>query len=213
MLKREKWLNREVGVFLGASVFLFLGVLWCALSGPGQRNWGPVAVGAASSEWDDLALETREGPEVLRRHKSGRRPNPFLPLERHALAIGRIGPKVKRVPRTNIRPKAAPPKVKPPPPKPKLKKKPEPPKVVRQDLKPWEKTMNVKGAWSIEGGPTFAFFESKETGEYWNVREGDEIAELGVKVVKVTPSIIIVENEKGERFRLQDLIRHGGQEE
>ena len=213
MLKRENWLNREVGVFLGASVFLFLGVLWCAFSGPEERDWGPVAVGAASSEWDDLAPDTREGPEVLRRYKSGRRPNPFLPLERHALAIGRIGPRVKGHKPTDIRPTAKPAKVKPPLPKPKPKKKPEPPKVVRQALKPWEKTMNVKGAWSIKGGPTFAFFESKETGEYWNVREGDEIAELGVKVVKVTASIIIVENGKGERFRLQDLIRLGGQEE
>lgn len=211
MLKRERWLNKEVGVFLGSSTFLFCGVLWCAFSGPPLREWDPVSVRTGSPDWVDLALETSEGREVLLRYRSGRRQNPFLPVRRRAIAIGPIKPRLRPLRPTDIFPKR-PGKVKPPPPKPELEKKKPEPKVVKQ-AKPWEMPMEVKGAWSLEGGETFALFESKETGEYWNVREGDEIAELGVKVVKVTPTIIIVENEKGERLRLRDLIRASRREE
>ena len=212
MLKREQWLNKEVGIFLASSTFLFCGVVWCAFSGPGLREWDPVSVRTDSPDWVDLALETSEGKGVLGRYMSGRRQNPFLPLQRRGIHIGPIRTRVKPTRDIGISAKK-PRKVKPPPPKPKSKRKKPKPKAGKQPPKPWEKPMNLRGAWSLEGGPTFALFESKETGEYWNVREGDEIAELGVKVIKVTPTIIIVENEKGERLRLQDLIRASRREE
>ena len=214
MLKRTRWLNAEVGVFLASSSFLFIGVLWYAFSGPEQKEWGPVAVRTGSPDWPDLTIDPSQGTAVLRRYKSGKRQNPFLPLQRRAVDIGRIKPKVMGPGRTNILPKKPKPtKAKRPPPKPKREKKKPDPKDERKTPKPWEKPMHVKGAWRVVGGQTVAIFESKETGEKWSVREGDEIAELGVKVVKVTPSVIIVENEKGERFRLQDLIQLGEQEE
>ena len=55
------------------------------------------------------------------------------------------------------------------------------------------------------GGRTV--FVVKEDGRYIAVREGEELPGLGVKVIRATKNVVIVENEKGQRFRLIDLLR------
>ena len=61
------------------------------------------------------------------------------------------------------------------------------------------------------GGRTV--FAVKEDGRYIAVKEGEELPGLGVRVVSATKSVVIVENEKGQRFRLNDLLRSKAAEE
>ena len=189
MLRRKRWFRKETAVLVAASAALFASVTWCAFSGSRKRPWGKVAVCAK--------LPGR----CLRPEDAGVRPpvpggrDPFRPpkKEKPPPVIKGPGPTVE------------PPHVQegggaPPPP---------PPPPVDE---PWKSPVDVWGTYSIRGGEIRALIRS-ETGKLYTVRDGDEIHDLRLKVVKVRDSVLLIENDRGEQLRLKDLIRPAGMKE
>lgn len=183
MLRRERWFRKETAVLIAASAALFASVTWCAFSGPRKRPWGKVAV-CARLPGRWRWSEDRDTPPPP---PGGR--DPFRPKDADSTVPEDPGPAVPPVP-------------------PQGGDDPPPP----PSDEPWTSPVDVWGTYSIRGGEVRAFIRS-ETGKLYTVRDGDEIRELRIRVVRVTDSVVLIENEKGERLRLKDLIRPAGVKE
>jgi len=193
------WLNREKAAFLvGAAWFLAAGLSFQSV--PRVRAWGPPRVAEAAGEPVPVSLEP---PPPLGEFLSGARANPFGGPERAVAAAARKPLPVVREERAPVetrKPEPRPQPTPPPAPKPVEQKPAEKPK-------PYELPVRPVGMISVGGSDGRTVFMVKEDGRYLAVKEGEELPGLGVKLVSATKSVIIVENEKGTRFRLTDLLR------
>jgi hypothetical protein len=189
-----RWLNREKAVF-------FTAVAWLLVTGlsfqcvPAAKRWGPARADDAPRKRSPASLET---PPPIGEFLAGGRGSPFTELRRTSAfrppGLPTVRPPRRPRPRTETAQKK--PAVLPPPPEPKAEAAP----AVRP--KPYDLPVKLVGR--IGDRVVFAI---KEDGRYVSVREGEELAGLGVKLVSATKNIVIVENEEGRRFWLADLLR------
>jgi uncharacterized protein YjhX (UPF0386 family) len=206
-----RWVNRERAAFSVAAVWL----LWMGLryqSAPVLAEWGPQHTDVPPPEERFVNLGP---PPPISEFLAGDRGNPFSDVERRVAFEPQPLPKYRRPePPKPRRPRPTRPKTSrrtPPPP-------PPTPPPSRTDQKPVEKPkpydlpVRVVGRIEVErvargssGGRIV--FAVKEDDRYIAVREGEELPGLGVKLVRATKSVVIVENEEGRRFRLTDLLR------
>ncbi len=212
-----RWMNREKAVFSGGAAWLlWMGLLYQAA--PSLREWGPQRTDVPPPESRYVSLEA---PPPLMEFLAGDRGNPFSDIERRTAFQEKPLPRYKRpkppAPRRPPRPpKIAPPPPPPPPPKPPVEAKQEPaekPKAydlpVRVVGRIEVRRLGVGHIWGVSGSDSRTVFAVKEDGRYIAVREGEELPGLGVRLIRATKSVVIVENEKGQRFRLNDLLRAG----
>lgn len=193
------WLNREKAAFLAAAAWLLLaGISFQSV--PRTRDWGPPRVTDAGREPPAVSLEP---PPPLGEFLAGARGNPFSEPAR-ALASS------SRRPLPVVREERAPVEVRKPEPRPQPTPPPTPKPVEAKPVekpKPYELPVRAVGRISVGGADGRTVFVVKEDGRYLAVKEGEELPGLGVKLVSATKNVIIVENEKGARFRLTDLLR------
>lgn len=198
------WLNKEKAAFLAASAWLLLcGAMYSFA--PEVRRWGQPRTNEPPPKAHFLNIKE---PNPMGEYLVGARPDPWHYTGRPA-ALRSLPGVAPPPPIVVDRGKKPPKEQKPPPPKPI----PKPKAVVAEKPKPYELPARLAGRLAVGGGKGLTVFQAKESGEYVAVKEGDELPGLGVKVVRATKNIVIVENEKGQRFRLTDLLRARAAEE
>lgn len=196
-----RWLNREKAIFLASAAWLMaMGVAFQRV--PSVKEWGPPRT---AEEVRDPASVNLASPPPLAEFLAGARPNPFAEPPRLASSARRPLPVVQQPRAPAIQ--AKPPEPPKPPPPPPIPKKEEPKPVAAEKPKPYELPVRAVGRISVGGSDGRTVFMVKEDGQYIAVKEGEEIPGLGVKLVSASKNVIIVENEKGTRFRLTDLLR------
>jgi len=198
-----RWLNLEKGIFLSAALaMLVVGYTYQRV--PTTRQWGAPRCDEPAPEVNPVSLEA---PPPLPGFLAGGRGSPFSESDRIELRARRSLPAVSPPPPPPRKPK---PKVatpmKPPPPPPKKETRP-PEKIPAKKPKPYDLPVNLVGRVKVGDVDSRTVFVVKEDGRYVAVREGQDLPGLGVRLVRATKSIVIVENEKGQRFRLDDLLR------
>jgi len=170
---------------------------------PEVRQWGPArtATGPPAEQFVDLAP-----PPPLGGFLAGRRGNPFGERE---VAVASVRPRLPgwnpprppepgpTQPAPTLVPSPPPPPPPPPPPQP----------TGAEGTKPGDFPARLAGWFKVGGSDGRTVFVVKEDGRHVAVKEGQEIPGLGVRVVTATKNIVIVENEKGKRFQLTDLLR------
>ena len=207
----RNWINAEKGVFIAAALWLLVtGVGF--QNAPVTRSWGPPRVPdvppdhrpvnlAAPPPIGEFLASERGSPFGDEERKLAYKPSPFNIWRRPA----------KKPP---VHVAAKPPALPPKPPSQPKPKPPEPKPAAKP--KPYDLPIRAVGRLQVGGGAGRTIFVVKEDGRYVAVKEGEELPELGVRVVRATKNVIIVENEKGQRFRLNDLLRargSGGEEQ
>ena len=211
-----RWVSRERAAFSIAAVWL----LWMGLryqSAPLLAEWGPQHTDVPPPEERFVSLGP---PPPISEFLAGDRGNPFSDVERRIAFRPKPLPKYRRPkppkPRRPRPTKRKPPRRRPPPPPPPPPTK-TPGKPV-EEPKPYDLPVRLVGRIEVgrvgqggSGGRTV--FAVKEDGRYIAVREGEELPGLGVKLVRATKSVVIVENEEGRRFRLTDLLRSKAEED
>lgn len=200
-----RWINLEKSIFFGAALWLLVtGVRY--QGAPVAGEWGPPRVLDSPPDHYPVNLQP---PPPISEFLAGARASPFAEEERRAI-VGRGGLPTWRPPErvTSTGAGAAPPpKPSPVPPRPKP--------VVRLNIadidaakpKPYELPVRLAGRLQVGHTSGRTIFVGKEDGQHFAVKEGEEIPGLGVKVIRATKNIVIVENDKGKRFRLDDLLR------
>ena len=188
MLKRERWLGKETVTLLAASAALFAGVVWCAFSRPAERTVGQVLVRAGRPRSVDIPeLWAPPGP-IPKVYLAGRRPNPFLPVEEGMPELdipldvedaGQTGGGTREDDNVEFAGGGG--------------DKPT-------DDQAQRRAYVAKASYGVTGGRRLGLLRS-EKGDYFVVCEGEAVPRLGLNVVRVAGSVIIVENEEGERFR------------
>ncbi len=205
MGRLRSWINVEKGVFLATALWLLvMGVRF--QHAPLTERWGPPRVSDAPA--DRRPVDLAALPPISE-FLASERGSPFGDEERRAAFTPRPfdrwrPPTKKPKPPTNVatRPPAPPPKPPPAPPRPV-------PTEQKPAAKPKAYDLPVRYIGRIEVGGMNGrtVFVVKENGKYVAVKEGEELPGLGVRVVRATKNVVIVENEKGTRFRLNDLLR------
>ena len=135
---------------------------------------------------------------------AGDRGNPFSDIERRTAFRLKPLPRYRPPRPPASRRKRKPSRKAPPPPPPPP---PPPAEAPAGKPKPYDLPVRVVGRVEVGGSGGRTVFVVKEDGRYIAVREGEELPDLGVRVVRATKSVVVVENEKGQRFRLIDLLR------
>ncbi len=203
----RSWLNAERGVFLAAALWLLVtGVRF--QNAPVTEHWGPPRVPDVPPDHRPVNLSA---PPPIEEFLASERGSPFGDKERKVAfrrrPIGYWRPPVARPkpqPDVVAMPHKPPPKPPPAPPKPKPKPAEEEPAA---KPKPYDLPVRYIGRIEVGGMNGRTVFVVKENGKYISVKEGEELPGLGVRVVRATKNVVIVENEKGQRFRLNDLLR------
>ncbi len=196
MLGKGMWLNREKLVFLGTVACLTGVGSYSVVSEPGRSITGMHRMARPVPEKISISLETRFSGAP-----SG--PNPFAPY-------------VDRAPRISPKPPVNPPVgPKPPvvnkhprPPKPPIPPKPPTPTptVPRPTTpRPYEVPVNFKGVVGIGDSKLYVLLKTKNSLENRYLSEGDIWPETGLRVVRITRSSVLLQNDKGERFLMRDL--------
>lgn len=204
-----RWINQEKAAFCtGAAWLLLVGLRYQAA--PSLDEWGPQRTDVPPPEEGYVSLAA---PPPLAEFLAGDRGNPFSDVERRTAFQPKPLPRYKRPKPPAPRRPPRPAKIKPPPPPPAPKPPPkqEPPKPAEKP-KPYDLPVRVVGRFEVSrlgagSSGVRTVFAVKEDGRYIAVKEGDELPGLGVRVIRATKSVVIVENEKGQRFRLNDLLR------
>jgi hypothetical protein len=191
------WINLEKAAFLAAAALLAAGGVAFHVT-PEVPRHGPALTATAPGAPPSVELEA---PPPLGSFLAGSRGNPFAEPETRTVYRPRRLPRVPR-PRPP-RPKPAPSVVKPPPPPPR----PGSDKPLVATPKPYDLPVRLVGRYEVGGRGGRTVFVVKEDGSYISAAEGEELPGLGVRIVSATKSVVIVENEKGQRFRLMDLLR------
>jgi hypothetical protein len=174
---------------------------------PVTAHWGPPRVPDAPPDHRSVSLSA---PPPIEEFLASERGSPFGDEERKVVfrrpSLGNWRPPtVKRKPR-QPRVVARPPTPPKPPAPPKKKPTEEKPAA---KPKPYDLPVRYIGRVEVGGRNGRTVFVVKENGQYVSVKEGEELPGLGVRVVRATKNVVIVENEKGQRFRLNDLLRKG----
>jgi hypothetical protein len=206
----RNWVNVERGVFVVAALWLLVtGVRF--QNAPVTEHWGPPRVPDAPPDHRPVNLSA---PPPIEEFLASERGSPFGDVERKVAyrppSLGHWRPPIKKpTPPVNI---VARPPTPPPPPPAQPKPKPDEEKPAGKP-KPYDLPVRLAGRVEVGGMNGRTIFIVKEDGKYISVKEGEELPGLGVRVVRATKNVVIVENEKGQRFRLNDLLRAGGGEE
>jgi len=201
------WMNAEKGVFLVAALWLLVTGLRFQ-NAPVTERWGPPRVPDAPPDHRPVNLSA---PPPIGEFLASERGSPFGDEERKGAFRPRPferwqPPAARPKPPANVA--AKPPA---PPPKPPAQPKPKPPdpKPAAKPA-PYDLPVGLIGRVQVGGAEGRTIFVVKEDGRYISLKEGEELPGLGVKVVRATKNVVIVENEKGQRFRLNDLLRARG---
>ena len=208
-----RWINAEKGVFFAASLWLLAtGVRFHGT--PVSSEWPPPRVFDSPPGHYPVGLHS---PPPVGEFLAGARASPFTEEQRRAVATRRGLPTwLPPRPPTPAKPAAASPPRKNIPPPPKIAKPAVRPKledIVAVKPKPYELPVRLAGRIRVGHKSGRTIFIAKEDGRYFAVKEGEEIPGFGVRVVLATKNVVIVENEKGKRFRLEDLLRAKADEE
>jgi hypothetical protein len=203
----RNWVNVERGVFVAAALWLLVtGVRF--QNAPVTEHWGPPRVPDAPPDHQPLNLAA---PPPIGEFLASERGSPFGDVERRVAyrppSLGSWRPPTIK-PKPTVRVTAKPPAPPPPPPAPP-KPKPTEEKPAAKP-KPYDLPVRLAGRVEVGGMNGRTIFIVKEDGKYISVKEGEELPGLGVRVVRATKNVVIVENEKGQRFRLNDLLRARG---
>ncbi len=204
------WFNREKLAFSASALWLLaMGLGFQAV--PKTKEWGPPMTQTPPPEEQFVNLAP---PPPLAGFISGERANPFG--EREMLTAYRPGALWSWRPpgsggRTTRPPRPGPTRPPPPPPRPPK------PSTIRPGTgggngngggpKAYDLPVEAIGRIQVGSSARWVIFKVKEDGRTIRVREGMQLPGLGVKLVRATKNVIIVENEKGQRFRLTDLMR------
>lgn len=198
----RSWMNAEKGVFVAAALWLLVtGVSFQNV--PVTEHWGPPRVPDAPP---DLRPVNLAAPPPIGEFLASERGSPFGDEERKVALRPRPFQRWQPPPK---KPLAKPPP-KPPalPDKPPAQPKPKPPEAKPAvKPKPYDLPVRLAGRVQVGGAEGRTIFIVKEDGKYIAVKEGEKLPGLGVRVVRATKNVVIVENEKGQRFRLDDLLR------
>ncbi len=201
-----RWINPEKTVFLAAAA-------WLAVTGVGYQRapvtagWGPARVADSPPDHGPLKLEA---PPPIGEFLAGERDSPFTDQKRLVtLRPGQL-PDYERW-KPPEAPKQPRERKKPPPPPPPGKKPPAEATSPAERPKGYEFPLIYTGYFRVGDGDLRTVFIAKEDGKYFSVREGEEIPGLGVRVISATKNVVIVENDEGRRFRLDDLLRSTAQ--
>lgn len=197
MASRTVSINREKTFFLLAvaglvGVFVLLAGSRPSFNPPGQQR----TEFAAPPEVDI------SGGHVAEANPAGR--NPFT---RWVDPGSGVRPPVRiHHPTGPVTPVAPPP---PPPP-------PPPPGPTTVKPKPYEVPVSFTGVYEPpEGGELCVLLKDKRTGERRRLVRGDMWPEINLRIVEISKSSVLLENEKGERFLMRDLLgrRSGGEDQ
>jgi len=71
--------------------------------------------------------------------------------------------------------------------------------------KPYDVPVNFRAVVRSNDGRHFVVLETKSNFENRHLLEGDIWPETGLTIKKITLTTVLLENEKGERFLMQDL--------
>jgi len=199
-----RWINVEKGIFFG--VLLWLAVIGVRFHGsPVAADWGPPRVLDSPPAHYPVGLHS---PPPVGEFLAGARASPFTEEQRREVARRRGLPTWLPPREPAARPARPAPKNIPPPPKiarPSVRPKIE--DIVAAKPKPYELPVRLAGRVKVGHKRGRTIFVAKEDGRPFAVKEGEEIPGFGVRVVLATKNVVIVENEKGKRFRLEDLLR------
>ena len=200
----RSWANVERGVFLAAALWLLVtGVRF--QNAPVTEHWGPPRVPDSPL---DLRPVNLAAPPPIDEFLASERGSPFGDVERKVAyrppSLGNWRPPARR-PTPPVHVAARPPTVVPPPPPPPKRKPPEDKPAAKP--KPYDLPVRLAGRVEVGGRNGRTIFVVKGDGKYVAVKEGEDLPGLGVRVVRATKNVVIVENEKGQRFRLNDLLR------
>lgn len=208
-----EFFNVEKAVFFVASIMLlYAGFQYQNI--PNVRSWS--AARAENLPENILPLDLTEPPPV-NEFLLGSRSSPFTEqstgnnnrVKRYAL-LNWPRKVVKKKSDTTALIATPPPSphVPPPPPLPDLNQ--ETTITETKKIKQLDKyviPLRVGGVVSVGGGPKRAMFISEEDGKHYTLREGEGIPGTDLTVVLVTKNIVIVKNKKGERFRLDEILK------
>jgi hypothetical protein len=212
LVSLARWLNVEKAVFLASAAWLLVvGLRFQAC--PEMRQWAPPMTSVPPPQDRVVSLAR---PPALAGFLSGERANPFgerrllLAQDRGDLARW-PGPRRPGVTR--------PPNVTNPAPMPTPIPTPQPSPATGQGTagasqetaRAYDLPVKVIGQVQVGSSDTWVVFKVKEDGRTMRVREGMELPGLGVKLVRATRNVVVVENAEGQRFRLTDLMRGGGE--
>jgi len=215
----ESWLNREKFVFVVASVLLVWTSVALVRSELRKQEIGPQFV-QEDPPPKPTPVDELDNKQPLSSYLIGARGNPFAfresfyvvggierPLEVEIRPRPAVSRPVRR-PRQPSRPTT--PKVNPgkPPVRPKPTTPPTPTATpeAKPPRKAYELPVNFVGVF-IKEDERYALLKDKQTDTYLRLVEGEEYPDLKIKVVRVTKSSVILENEEGKRFMLRDLLR------
>jgi hypothetical protein len=189
MLAKGSWLNREKLAFLASAAALAGAVVYAIYSHPEVRDPGEHRVSRTAPPELNVGLDQLARTEGIDQFLAGARPNPFTYYTDSF--VSRPPPDVPR--RTTMPPPPPPP---PPPPA-------KPPPVTQP--KPYQVPVDFRGILATETGEMNVLLKIKQTGENRRLVEGDIWPETGLRIVKITQSSVLLENDKGERFLMRDL--------
>jgi len=65
--------------------------------------------------------------------------------------------------------------------------------------------VDFRGILATDSGELFVLLKVKQSGENRRLVEGDIWPETGLRIVKITQTSVLLENDKGERFLMRDL--------
>ena len=217
--EHESALNKEKAVFVAASALMVWASVYLVHSEPALPGLGDQRVKEEAAP--RLAPVELTSKQPLSAYLIGARGNPFAFKEGRYVVSG-IERAVERVvtaktqpprrpTRRPSRPKRPEPKKvdpgKPPTrPKPKETKPAAAPKDPGPVKKPYELPVNFAGVF-FKDDERYALLQDKQNDTYLKLAEGQEYPDLKIKVVKVTKSSVILENDEGKRFLLRDLLR------
>ncbi len=158
----------------------------------------------------------RSEQNELNLYAYGPRPNPFnLYWAEEAVQLVRLpgDPRPRPRQRTKQRPKRSRHKVSKPKRKPKPTDKPTvtqaKPTVTQakpvRKARPYELPVEYRG-WIAIGDDLVAHLRDKANGKLLQVRQGDQVPDLGLTILSVGRAGVILENDKGDRFLLRELL-------
>lgn len=199
----KRWINVEKGIFLASALALVL-TGYGFQSVPGPTQWSAPRCDQPSPRIKPVSLEA---PPALPGFLAGARGSPFSQTERLEVeGRGRLPVVTPPPPPKKPEPPPKPVVKPPPPPKPVAETRP-PEQIPAARPKPYDLPVRLAGRIKVGDVESRTIFIVKEDGRYVAVKEGQELPGLGVRLIRATKSIVIVENDKGQRFRLDGLLR------
>ncbi|HOX08033.1 MAG TPA: hypothetical protein PK280_16665 [Planctomycetota bacterium] len=179
--------------FIAGAALLALALLYAVHSLPDILDPGDHLVSRGAPGRLDVGLDALAKTEDINNFLKGPRPNPFSTMGEAVV--------IPTPPTFQPKPVLKPPTIPPPPPP--VVKPPQPKPVVSRP-QPWQVPVDFRGIVATEAGDLNVLLKIKATGENRRLVEGDIWPETGLRIVKITQSSVLLENDKGERFLMRD---------